>query len=1202
MTVDKPTLEAAPSVVIEANQRLSQSQLWTLQRQFFEQEGIQAWNTGKVPHYVTSNPFIANAYGQIALAFLRDWLAAQPTTSSLDSSRPIYILELGAGSGRFAYHFLKQFFAQPLHPLLQTLSVKYVMTDFAAHNLEFWQAHPALQPYIEEGVLDFAQFDIQTQAPIQLFHSGNHLTAETLANPLIVLANYFFDSIPQDLFALQSGQLQETLLTLTAPEAEADRPPAELLKHLQISYRDRPITGDYYDDSALNQVLEHYQQHLDETSLMIPIVAIRGLIYLRQLAGDRLLFLTADKGYSRDEDLAHRPHPKLTFHQGCFSLSVNYHAIGLYTQFQGGQALLPTQRPKSLNVCAFLFGSLAYAETHQAYDQWGQQTGPDNFFALKKTIEPLYPTLTLPQILAYLRFAGWDHNIFFGCLPAFLAQVETTPDALRPAVMEAIQQLWAMYYWIGEEKDLPLQLSRLLAGMGDAEAALEYVAHSLRLYGDTVESLEHQAVCYLKLGETEEALTALDRVLALDSDAEASQALKQAIAMGNETALLDADIEVPPATRGSSVPQGDPLAHCIQLLQQTLALHIQGQPPLPLVQLLQSAPASLARLGQCFQLSAFEAALLLLCLGLELEPNLQALCAQAQGGKQSYATLGLALSLFPDGDWAVLSPQSPLHHWRLIHTESGRLLTDSPLKLDRRILCYLLGRPSLPERLADYVTPPLSGQEGADALPPSHEAIVQQLIATWSAAPQRLPLVCLLGADVITNTQVAVAACDRLELPLLSMSAAVLPTDPQELAQLRRAWEREALLTRSCLLLDCESGNPGNPGRDAAIALFLETLNTPVMMCSRDRKPQVRRPLVTFDVPPLTYTEQKDLWLAHLGPLAADLNSHVDRLAAQFQLSPTGVQTVCMQAKGIVENSTFEIQQSTLSLTQNIWNLCRAQARPNLDDLAQRIEAVATWEDLVLPDRQRLVLEDIGTQLRYQARVYQDWGFAKKGNRGLGTSALFYGESGTGKTMAAEVLAHSCQLDLYRIDLSTVVSKYIGETEKNLRRIFDAAETGGVILLFDEADALFGKRSEVKDSHDRHANIEVSYLLQRMEAYRGLAILTSNMKEALDTAFLRRIRFMLSFPFPDAEARAKIWQRIFPAQTPTQGLDYARLGQLKVAGGNIRNVALQAAFLAAQADQPVGMGHIRQAAQREYLKLERLLTNEEIKGWDDDLT
>jgi SpoVK/Ycf46/Vps4 family AAA+-type ATPase len=178
-----------------------------------------------------------------------------------------------------------------------------------------------------------------------------------------------------------------------------------------------------------------------------------------------------------------------------------------------------------------------------------------------------------------------------------------------------------------------------------------------------------------------------------------------------------------------------------------------------------------------------------------------------------------------------------------------------------------------------------------------------------------------------------------------------------------------------------------------------------------------------------------------------------------------------------------------------------------------------------------------------------------------------------------------------------VVSKYIGETEKNLRRIFDAAEYGGAVLLFDEADALFGKRSEVKDSHDRYANIEVSYLLQRMEAYRGLAILTTNMKSALDTAFLRRLRFVVNFHFPDAPERARIWRGIFPAGVPTEGLQWERLAQLNVAGGSIRNIALSAAFLAADAGCPVGMEQLRRAAVREYAKLEQTMTHGELQGW-----
>jgi SpoVK/Ycf46/Vps4 family AAA+-type ATPase len=243
------------------------------------------------------------------------------------------------------------------------------------------------------------------------------------------------------------------------------------------------------------------------------------------------------------------------------------------------------------------------------------------------------------------------------------------------------------------------------------------------------------------------------------------------------------------------------------------------------------------------------------------------------------------------------------------------------------------------------------------------------------------------------------------------------------------------------------------------------------------------------------------------------------------------------------------------------------------------------------------LLREIAMNVRWRRQVYEQWGFARRSPRGLSISALFFGPSGTGKTMAAEVLARELELDLFRIDLSSVVSKYIGETEKNLRRVFDAAEAGGAVLLFDEADALFGHRSEVRDSHDRYANIEVSYLLQRMEAYRGLAILTSNMKQALDPAFLRRIRFFVQFPFPEEGQRAEIWRRVFPAHTPTEGLSIDTLARLSLAGGSIQNVALAAAFLAADEGVPVRMSHLLSAVRTECQKLERPLTDAEIGGW-----
>jgi ATP-dependent 26S proteasome regulatory subunit len=272
-------------------------------------------------------------------------------------------------------------------------------------------------------------------------------------------------------------------------------------------------------------------------------------------------------------------------------------------------------------------------------------------------------------------------------------------------------------------------------------------------------------------------------------------------------------------------------------------------------------------------------------------------------------------------------------------------------------------------------------------------------------------------------------------------------------------------------------------------------------------------------------------------------------------------------------------------------------SRVAVGDLAQRIEPLATWDDIVLPPHQLQTLREVGLHVRYADRVYREWGMARKSSRGLGISALFAGASGTGKTMAAEVLANDLGLDLYRIDLSTVVSKYVGETEKNLRRVFDAAEDAGVILLFDEADALFGKRSEVRDSHDRYANIEVSYLLQRMESYAGLAILTTNLKQALDPAFLRRLRFVVQFPFPDASQRAEIWRRTFPELLPRYELDVHRLSQLNVAGGNIRNIALNAAFLAASNGGAVTMAHLLQASRGEYAKLEKPLSEAEIRGW-----
>jgi hypothetical protein len=451
----------------------------------------------------------------------------------------------------------------------------------------------------------------------------------------------------------------------------------------------------------------------------------------------------------------------------------------------------------------------------------------------------------------------------------------------------------------------------------------------------------------------------------------------------------------------------------------------------------------------------------------------------------------------------------------------------------------------------------------------------------------------LCGPERATKQALAAAICAGLGLGLYKMDVHVIPTTPHELDILLRLWEREAALSGCALLLDADLADSTDQGRQPVITRFIDSLGSPLLVTCRDRRADQQRPLLTFEVNKPTALEQRALWEHALGDNGPLLNGQVDGLTAQFNLNAPAIEAAYLQATGY---TTAASQNADMAVA--LWQACRAQARPQLDNLAQRIEPVAGWDDLVLPEREHQVLRDIAIHVRQRAQVYETWGFAHKSARGLGISALFAGPSGTGKTMAAEVLANELDLDLYRIDLSQVVSKYIGETEKNLARVFDAAEAGGTILLFDEADALFGKRGEVKDSHDRYANIEVSYLLQRMEAYRGLAVLTTNMKSALDQAFWRRLRFAVQFPFPTAEQRAAIWQRIFPAETPTKGLDPLQLAQLNVAGGNIRNIAMNAAFYAADAGQPVCMAHILRAARSEYSKLDKTLTNAEIRGWE----
>ena len=607
------------------------------------------------------------------------------------------------------------------------------------------------------------------------------------------------------------------------------------------------------------------------------------------------------------------------------------------------------------------------------------------------------------------------------------------------------------------------------------------------------------------------------------------------------------------------------LATALNAVRDALEQRVSLEVAVPVAEM--SPPPALETICKLFGLSNFERGILLLCAGVELDSKFAALCAQVNGDpRRDYPTFSLALGALPEPHWSALTPAAPLRRWRLIEVLPGQNLTRSLLKIDERVLHYLTGLNQLDERLVSLVEPVVHTEDLVD----SHRAIAEEIAAVLGQG-RPLPAIQLGGIDPVAKRAVATASCAAVGLNLHAIAGQRLPADSRELETFIRLWEREAALGASAVLLECDDAE-----NQLAVTRFIEHAGGVLFVSSRERRRPGVRASVNFDVAKPTRDEQRLVWKN------AGVNGQMESLAAQFDLSAGSIRAAA--AKAVAPDK--------------LWHECRLQARPRLDDLAQRIETRASWSELVLPAAQLTLLRELSAHVRRRDQVYETWGFAEKNARGLGISALFAGASGTGKTLAAEVLANELRLDLYRIDLSQVVSKYIGETEKNLRRVFDAAEAGSAVLLFDEADALFGKRSEVKDSHDRNANIEVSYLLQRMESYRGLAILTTNMKDSLDPAFLRRIRFVVQFPFPDAAERIEIWRRMFPAQTPVDGLDVARLAKLHVAGGNIRNIALNAAFLAADADEPVRMKHLLHAARTECVKIEKPLTNAEIGGWE----
>lgn len=538
-----------------------------------------------------------------------------------------------------------------------------------------------------------------------------------------------------------------------------------------------------------------------------------------------------------------------------------------------------------------------------------------------------------------------------------------------------------------------------------------------------------------------------------------------------------------------------------------------------------------------FALTSRQRDLFFLCSAPELGPKSAAALAAHPLSQQGRATPALIETVLGPDTASELTETALLRQSGLITLEPGSGFAHRAATLPAAVIAALHGVPEFDAALIAAITPALPTE-------PPEQALVSAL--TRRATPQ--PILTLATDDPVQAGGLGASVFAELGLRPVVLTPDLLAIPP---AQAARLLNRDLVLTQSGVILPATEDGARIADRVSA-PMFLWGQNP-----ARTLRPQAR-----YELSAQTPNDP-------------------------FPLEPADRQDV---------RATHQ-----MGLGDDLWALARDRAGRALDGLAERITPQARWDDLVLPDAQMQQLRQLAAFRTHREQVLGTWGFREKSARGLGLSALFSGASGTGKTMAAEILASELgdqgALDLYRVDLSSMISKYIGETEKNIARIFDAAERAGAILIFDEGEALFGKRSsDVKDSLDRHSNSETAYLLQRLESFTGIAIVTTNLKVSVDDAFLRRFRAVVDFPFPDAEHRARIWRSVFPTQTPLDGVDFEALSRLAISGGFIRSIALTAAFLAAETGGPVTMSLLQRAARQEYGKLGKTLSEAELRG------
>ncbi|WNR42117.1 tetratricopeptide repeat protein [Paenibacillus roseipurpureus] len=510
------------SDAVQRTYRFSEAPIWDLQRTYYEESGEAAWQSGDVPQYITSNRVMATAYAEMVFGFLQD-----RARHGFVKER-VVILELGAGSGQFAFYVL-----QELTKLTDTAGIPlppylYVMSDLAAKNVAFWQQHVAFAPFVERGILDFAVFDAVQDHMIVLQHAGGRIREGSLRQPLVLLANYFFDSIPQELIYVEDGQVYDCRISLQFPADAGQLSVSDQLKEVVGSYE--YVKNDIYNNEAYpyRQLLDEYREHMTDSHILLPEVGLTCLTRLQALSKAGFVLLTADKGDHRLESWEFNEPPKL-IHHGSFSLTANYHALRSVFESRGAQSLF-TQHPYTyLNVGVLLATPEpeSYGLTQLAYQKYVNQYGPDDFFSLKEVLDTQITSMTMPQILAMWRLSGYDTQFLLPCTKRLIELIPDGKEHEWMALMQGVERMWVHYYPMDGNTDVALACGVLLYQMEMYKEALPYYERTQPKLGQDVSVLYEMAVCYYEVGEDEQAMRFAQSTLVQSPEHEDAQALLQ---------------------------------------------------------------------------------------------------------------------------------------------------------------------------------------------------------------------------------------------------------------------------------------------------------------------------------------------------------------------------------------------------------------------------------------------------------------------------------------------------------------------------------------------------------------------------------------------------------------------------------------------------------------------------------------------------